>query len=38
MQLENSTLPSVTFKLLSIELVGEHIGEENGGKCSHCAN
>lgn len=38
MQLENRTLPSVTFKLLSIELVGEHIGEENGGKCSHCAN
>lgn len=32
MQLENSTLPSITFKLISIELPLEQTGEETGMK------
>lgn len=32
MQLENSTLPSITFKLISIELPLGQTGEETGMK------
>lgn len=38
MKPENDALPSIAFKLISIELSVEQIGEENGRECSQFVN
>lgn len=38
MKPENNTLPSIAFKLISIELSVERIGEENVRECSQFVN